>query len=536
MKQNKSAEHFIQLPTFDGLVPAELSADYILPDTYPDVKKILRVMARPAIIGRYISGRRLEYSGAVDYSILFSADGENGDSLHCVHFAGEWENSLGELDSLDSANISLTPHISSCSARLSNPRKISIRSTVMTDVKVAANMSCTPKCEGARTLEEELRLERLLETVTAKRERTFVAEPLRISENLEPDASQPAIDEVVACNVNIHFYEAKPLREESGFTVSLKGEAIADCIYKSQTEAGDYRSFSRKLPISYIVGADDYTEFFSSCPAETLSAYAAAVPIEINAVASENSYGERRVLELDFASDVTVHIIGGEEVPLTLDAYSIERESECITSELDCEAPSKILWANFSIGEAVPREELKIPENASVIDAAAEVTANALALERGRAVLAGNAAISCILTDANGNISVTDVMLPIRCELNAGEIKEPFAYNCTLSASDMRVRFDPERICFDFEVSLCAEMYEKSRRSVVDTIRLTGDAPSKHNNASLMLCYPAKDESMWQVAKRYGTTVSALEAANTAGSRVLLIPSAMPHGFVMEAL
>ncbi len=535
MKQNKAAEHFIQLPTFDGIVPTELSADYILPDTYPDVKKILRVMARPAIIGRYISGRRLEFSGAVDYSILFSADGENGDTLHCVHFAGEWENALGELDSLDTANISLTPNVSACSARLSNPRKLSIRSTVLTDVKIAAIMSCTPKCEGARTLDEELRLERLCDTVITKRERTFTAEPLRISENLEPDASQPAIDEIVACNVNVHFYEAKPVREESSFTVSLKGEAVVDCIYKAQNEAGNYRSFSRKLPISYIVGADDCAEFFAACLSESITAYALAVPIEINAAAAENSYGERRILELDFASDVTVHIIGGEEVPLTLDAYSVERESECIMSELDCESPSKVLWANFSIGEAVLREELKIPENVSVIDTAAEVRASALTIERGRAVLTGNAAISCILKDGDGNIISSDVTLPIRCELNAGEIKEPFAYTCSLVASDMRVRLDSERICFDFEVSLCAEVYEKSRRSIVDVIRLTGEAQEKRHNSSLTLCYPSKDETMWQVAKRYSTTVSALEAANASGSRVLLIPNVMPHGFVMEA-
>ena len=65
----------IPVPFYDGTVTNELSADYILPDTYPDVKQILRVRARPVMIGRFISGKRLEFNGAVDYIVIFSAEG-----------------------------------------------------------------------------------------------------------------------------------------------------------------------------------------------------------------------------------------------------------------------------------------------------------------------------------------------------------------------------------------------------------------------------------------------------------------------------
>lgn len=526
---------FMQLPTFDGIVPSELSADYILPDTYPDVKKILRARARPVLIGRYISGRKLEFSCAVDYIVIFSADGEGGESLHCVHFAGDFESTLGELDELDNANIVLTPRMSALNVRLSNPRKLSIRSTVSTDVKISSMLPCTAKCEGARTLEEELSLERLCDTVTSGRERTFTAEPLRISENLEPDSTQPSIDEIVTCDATIHFHEARPMYTSDDFTVSLKGDAVVTCLYKSRSEAGNYRSFSRKIPISYIVGADDFRDSFTDCRPESITAYALAVPTEINAVVAEDNYGERRIVELDMTADVNVHITGGEELPITLDAYSTERESECVMKDFDCHSPSKVVFANFSIGENVTRDGLNLPEDTVIVDAAADVSVGSVTLERGRAVMNGNAFISCILSDNAGSFTSSDFTVPIRCEMSAPDITEPFAYNCLPSVSDLRVRIDPERISFDFDVSLCTELFERSRRHVVDTIRLIGETRSTSNDSAMTLCYPSKDETLWQIAKRYNTTVSALEAANRENSRVLLVPSAMPHTFVIDA-
>lgn len=523
-KNNKPLTQNIEMPAFDGSVPTELSADYILPDTYPDVKKILRTTARPVLIGRYISGRRLEFSGAVDYIIVFCADGENGESVHSVHFAGEWNGAVGELDDLDTAEISVTPRITACTARLANPRKLSLRSTVSADVKVRRLASCTPRCEGAATMEEELKLERLTETVSSGRHRSFMAEPLRISENLEPDSSEPPIDSIIACKAEIRFHEARPVSDDNGFTAALKGTAYVDCIYKSAADSGVYRSFERKIPISYIVSADDVSAHFENCRPDSLTARAEAIPVELNAAVGEDNYGERRVVELDLTADVAVHIMGSEEVPLVLDMYSTERDCECELSDIDYTAPAKLYTSNFSVGENLSREELKLPEGASIINATAEVTAGTLSIERGRGTLTGSAAVSCIYADGAGGFGSAEAALPIKYEFAAGDVNEPIAFVCGMNASDMRVRIDNDRVYFDFEVSLDAEVCEKKRRRTVNAIRLIGEPRRALTDASMTLCYMTPGDTLWEIAKRYNTTVGAIEAANCDGGRVLMIP------------
>ncbi|MCI8388929.1 MAG: LysM peptidoglycan-binding domain-containing protein [Clostridiales bacterium] len=530
-------------PFFDGRVTSELSADYILPDTYPDVKKILRVRARPINIGRFISGRRLEYSGAVDYIVVFcseaSGEGEmKPDSLHAVHFAAEYNGALDSPDdsaSLDSCEISIVPQVTACSARLQNPRKLSIKASVANDIKLSRIIPCSPKVEGASTLEEEMKLERLTTSMPTLLEKCFTADHEQLSENLEPDASQPAIDEIVTCDAEIHFHEVKPNIGADGFTVMVKGEALIDCIYRAQGEVGDYRSFARKLPLSYMINADEYAEFFKNCKPDTLCGSATGTLTELNAAVGENSYGERRVLELDLSFDIDVKLLADADTPLTLDVYSVDRDSNCDMRTLDLSSMGKLISSNFSVNEGIPRDELGLPGEAdaawNIVDTQAEVKMNSAVPSRGRTQISGEALISCILSDRSGGFAAAEFTLPVKCELSTGELAEPIAFICDCKAYDIRARLDPNRLSCDFEVSLNALFIKKARTEAVETVKISKEPrAAADESASLVLCYPSAGESLWQIAKRYNTTTSAISAMNSSLSsdgetpHVIMIP------------
>lgn len=524
---DKAKSQRIPVPFYDGTVTNELSADYILPDTYPDVKQILRVRARPVMIGRFISGKRLEFNGAVDYIVIFSAEAQTDrsdpdnivskpDTLHAVHFAAEYSGAPGELEHLDSCDISISPRVVSCTAKLQNPRKLSIKSTVATDILLTELMSCQPKIEGAKSVEDELRLEELQKSFPALISKHFIADHEQLSENLEPDASAPAIDEIVSCNAELHFHEAKPSRGSDGFTVALKGEALIDCIYKAIGDAGDYRSFQRKLPLSYIVSADEYAPDFENVLPETLCAEAEGILSELNAAVGEDSYGERRILELDMSFDIDIRLMADTLSDVTLDVYSIERETECEQRQLELYSLGKLVPANFSVNESVAREGLNIPEGDwNVVDTAAEVRMSQAAVTRGRAQLTGEAAVNCILSDHAGSFASADFTIPIKCELSAGDICEPVSFICGCRTSDLRTRIDSGRISCDFEVSLNALFIRKARVDAVVSVTLSPETRKPPEDAaSVILCYPSDGESLWQIAKRYNTTTGAISALN----------------------
>ena len=514
---------------FDGRVPAELACDYILPDTFPDIKRILRVAASPVLIGRYAAGKRLEWNGAVDYLVTFSADCEGGESLHTVHFAGEWSGALtlpGDADGTEGCEILITPEVAGCAARPVNPRKVSLKATVLTDLRVLRPVPAEPRIDGSA--EDAARLERLTEKIPALRERALVAEPRQVSENLEPDASMPAIDEIVSCTARVHFHEARVSRDDA-LSVRLGGTAHVDCLYRAAD--GSHRSFSRKIPLAYQLGAPECAEFFAECAPETLAVSARAVLTELSAAVGENSYGERRVAEVDFTFEPHLHFLGVAQLPLMLDAYSTARAVEIAPRELEFCRAAKVMSANVSVSEAIEAAGMRLPEGCTPVSACGEVTFRGLSPERGRAILTGDAAVSCIFAAPDGSFIPAEAVIPVKCEL-ACDIAEPFAMEARGVVGDLRVRAEPERLQFDFEVSLTLTVRERVRRTAADAVTFGEALPPAKACAGMVLCYPAAGETMWTIAKRYGVAMSALQAANPEAARVVVIPRAGISGVV----
>ncbi len=515
----------LQIYSLNESIGTEISNDFILPDRFPDVKKLLRVKAVPAVTSRYIQGKRLEITGEVKYSVLFSADGESGEEIHCAHFSAEWSCDIPDIGDGDNPEISITSHIASQTSRLPNPRKVSLRTTVNTNVKISHPISCVPKCEGDFKKGGEPTTEKLWENFTAKCERTFMSEPLTVSEVIESDAHQPQMDAIVDFNGCIRFYEVKPTKSGEHLVISMKGELIVSCLYKAMGEEHCYRSFARKIPISSTVDADEYAYYFAGCDEKSIEAYAVADITEMTCNIGENGYGERRCADISATADITFHLMGNESIAICTDSYSVDYETECAFREFDCESVGKVLSQNFSVGETLPREEAKLPENITIIDQFIELSPGTVTVDRGRALFNSDGMISCIYTDSDGSFASADFKVPVRFDANAGNIDLPVAYGCSMIPSDLRIGLSNDRISFDFEVSLSAEIFKKEHKKILGTLRILEKKSHTCDGTSLTLCYPASTDTLWNIAKRYNTTVEAIDSANKTGSRVLLIPT-----------
>lgn len=515
----------LQIYSFNDSIKTEISNDFILPDRFPDVKKLLRIKAIPCVTSRYIQGKRLEITGDVKYSVLFAADGEAGEELHCAHFLAEWACDVPDMGDSDNVEISIIPHITSQISKLPNPRKVSLRTTVSTDVKISAPISCTPKCEGNFKKGGEPATEKLWESFIAKCERTFMSEPLTISDVIESDVHQPQMDTIVDCSGCIRFYEVKPIKSGGHLSISMKGELIVTCLYKAASEELCYRSFARKIPISSSVDADEYADYFAGCDEKSIEAYAVADITEMTYNVGENGYGERRCANISATADITLHLSGNESAAVCTDSYSVDFETECAFREIDCESVGKVLTQNFSVGETLPRDTSKLPENAVIIDQFIELSPGTVAVERGRASFSTEGMISCIYTDGDGSFYAADFKVPVRFDTNLGNIELPVNAVFNMIPSDLRIGMSNDRISFDFEVSLSAEIFHKENKKVLDTLRILEKKPATDDGTSLTLCYPAPTDTLWSIAKRYNTTVDAIDSVNKDRGRVLLIPT-----------
>ena len=77
----------VQALLCDRFVVTELSSDFSLPDYQPEIKRLLRVRATVAPPDKYIGAGSAEFSGTVDYSIVYAG---NDGALYCTTQTGEY--------------------------------------------------------------------------------------------------------------------------------------------------------------------------------------------------------------------------------------------------------------------------------------------------------------------------------------------------------------------------------------------------------------------------------------------------------------
>jgi len=519
---NQQCRNIIESPVFDGAVPSELSADYILPDIYPDVKRILRISARPIIIDRFVSGHRLEFSGAVDYCVIFSYENDGIEGIRSVHFSADYSSILGELDGLEAADISITPRTEVLNAKLANPRKLTIRSVIVCDVKITTPISCTDVLIGNAA--KKASVERLTKELDTCCRRSFITDPLHITESFELDSAFPSVDEIIFSDADIHINDVRPV-SGNYFAPMLNGFANVKLILKPMTEEGDYRSFTKKLPLSFNVSAEDFASTMTECKPESITASAWAVPVEINADIAENESGERRIVNLDISADVGVQLFGVIDSVFTSDAYSPCCDWNCEFCEHDAILPMKVLNANFSVGENVKREDMKLPEgDYNIVNTDIVIDSPRLETNNSRRILTATASVSVILQNKDGNFTTAETVIPVRFEPGTGDISEFAAMQCRMCPSDIRTRIDSDKLCFDFEVSVRCEIGERRKLRAVSVIELNSRENTQNNNSAMTVCYRNAGETLWDIAKRYSTTVSAIESANKELGSVIMIP------------
>ena len=113
------------------------------------------------------------------------------------------------------------------------------------------------------------------------------------------------------------------------------------------------------------------------------------------------------------------------------------------------------------------------------------------------------------------------------CELLSESCEVPFKYNCDLpapqgeiisrcdlSAGEVNVRLEGERIVCKGEIYVAYELIEKRCVQVLKRAILLKDREIKKEPACVRVYFPKEKDTLWDVAKKYHVTASRLRESN----------------------
>ena len=125
---------FVTEVVYDGQAEQGVEFDYVLPDYYPDIFKILRCTLRPGIVSYNISGDKLICDGVICITALYLSE---GGGMECIEHRYSYSKTVDLPKAADNGTVIIEPKVDYCTCRAVSGRRIDIRGAVSFKIKVS---------------------------------------------------------------------------------------------------------------------------------------------------------------------------------------------------------------------------------------------------------------------------------------------------------------------------------------------------------------------------------------------------------------
>lgn len=500
------------MKVYEGVKHTEIVEEFILPDYLPDVKRIIRVDARPKIDGKFIASGKVEYEGDAVCTVLF-CDGEN--KLKTVTFTAPFSDAVELSDGDNECIANLIPAPESISCRTLNPRRISLRLRIDTEVTVWCNRTFAPTLSGTYsedTAEKKTRDVEVMKLICAGES------GLNASADIEVDGALMPVDDIISCNVGMSFYECKGAEDR----VLCRGEMPITVFYRTDDENGEnYTVLFRKLPLAQVVGAEGVTDGYECMARGSVDG------VKFNV--AENGFGEKRIIELDVSYRIYLNCVGKDKINVTEDIYAPGSETKAETELREFCRLVKNTSRSFNVSKSFTVEELNIQGAEKIFELSAEprITDVKKSTDGFKLSVSGVAPASAIVKKEDGLFS-TSFEVPFSVDIDADGVPDTFTYNADAICTCSKGRLDGEKLFAEIELQINLMVLGISEVKVLKNAEFT-EKNEEGERPQMRFFYPSPDETLWSIGKHFGISQKSLcEANGISGEKIpdmLVIPT-----------
>ena len=334
-------------------------------------------------------------------------------------------------------------------------------------------------------------------------EKNLIAE-----EEISVGNGQPSVDCVIRSR-------ADSVIEETGIVgnkVMIKGIFKIYVLYLPE-EGTRPQSFEESYPFSQLIEVDGITE---NC---RVSAESRVVFCELTP--RPDIDGDLRTFTANLKLIVSVKAYCDEELPLVTDAFSTVGGLELTTKELSFSHIKENVNERF-----IARKELEFTDGAigSVIDMWCESKGNSCRFEEGQFKIAGTILINLLAYDCEGvpNCYERPVDFEYVRPISPTDLPLSADYRCTVMNSSYTIT-GANTVSVAVEPTVEATILENRKLTLItDAVPTSEKAPS--DSSSIILYFADAGEDIWDIAKRYNSSISEIKELNGVAEDILPEP------------
>ena len=481
---------------YDGQTEQGVEFDYVLPDYYPDIFKILKCTLTPGIVSYSVSGTQLFVDGVVYIKVLYLS--ENSNDINCIEHRFTYSKTIELVKSAEKPVVTFVQKADYCNCRAVSGRRIDVRGAVSTKIKVTG---CTESeiLNGASGLGAQVRRD----SVSYCGSRLYASRQYVAREDIETGTGS-GISSVISTSCCASVTDTKIIADK----VVIKGEAKIKALYLTRSgECMETEVMEATIPLSQIVDVDGITD--------SHNCYARFDVMDCDLEIKQGDDGENRLLGCEITVDCKVNAYKECVISPISDIYSTDYECNFSSVPVKLEHTPNFLLNQYGIKAVVDYNDDIISE---VFDCKCDLAGYTVrsAEENGRILLSGQVNIWVIGKNGAGKPIFIEKTEPFEIMTELENESDAYSADISMSISNVSYSISGDNTV-DIQIQVMAQglVYKIRTISSVNEINIVEELPkTKNSDYALKLYYADKGEKVWDIAKKYNTSVSAVMTEN----------------------
>lgn len=493
---NKQTDAVFMTETlFDGQAEQGVELDYVLPDYYPEIFRILKCCLSPRVISTAVSGNKLTLDGVVLIKVLYLE--ENSTALHCVEQRYTYSKTVdisGRTGNLTGdPTITVIPRTDYCNCRAVSSRRIDVRGAVSCKITV----TCPTKFQLPAI---PAGMQVLSRNISCCTEPIYSDKQLSIREEIETGAS--GIEYVVSCDAVPHITDVRIIANKA----VVKGAVTVCALYgiHSPDHSGcdELEKMTADIPVSQIIDMPGLTDQHS-CRPELIVRNCELIPKTDSGIISCEILAECRCT----ASQETTAAI-------PCDVYSTEYESEYTTAALKVPCNSRDVTGQLSLKSSLSCDSGEID---SVWDCRSELY-NVMCRPDGEngLLVTGQLYVQAVGKCSGGVPFFAEKQEAFEQSVPAAGVTPETTISHRELVTDTGFSIRPDgTLDVTAQAEFTGNLVDNQQITAISSAALHEDKPKERSDEfALRICYTSGGESCWDIAKRCNTTVEAIMSEN----------------------
>lgn len=492
--------------SFETSLEESVQAELSLPEYMPEILRIVKSSAQVLVTGVGCVGERLTVDGVCELKMIYTSDdgGVYVYSQQCS-FSRYCENA--ELSSAEDIKVRASVNFVNC--RATSQKKAEIKASLRLFVTAFSGRKEGVASFGGNGAIEERCLPVSAASLGCKRSKSF-----SMSETLPVEDGSAAF--IVSTFASAEATDIKKI----GNKIMIRGDAVAEIAFVPTENKKTVEHIRHTLPINQILEFDGMEDRFTGNVVLSIAA--------CDITLKSDSDGVGRAFDIALSVNAEITMWEQKELFVVTDAYSLKGNAELSRETLGFYCNADEVRDTFILKDTLEASKTGV---SAVLDATAECGEPTFSVKDNELIVSGAVKASFLLRDSAGELAAFEKMLDYSYKHSLfTEYLNPRLFAAvTLSSFDCVSRASNE-LQISAELKINCTLVDEISVEAVSEITVAEDE-EKNERSAVTVYFPQKEELLWDIARKYNTTVSLICAENeldgetTAEKSVIFIPS-----------